>query len=375
MAIKVAVVKADDYDNLNSAVKKAMELADFSIKGNAKVLLKPNVMSDALPDSGLVTNPKFVKAVAENVGRYTKNIKVGDCSSKQSFQGTELALKSTKMREIVGGKAEVVNLDSDYKWVGFNNRYVDRLMVAKEVVDSDFLVSLPKLKTHIFTFYTGAVKNLYGCLYGVQKQVLHSKIRDNNEFCKMQLELYLLLKPKFAVMDAIDVMEGDGPSAGPIKRMGLIIASRNALALDYVAVKLAGWKPENVPLLRIALRDKVLDERQIEVVGEKIEDVAVQLKPPSTLAPGSIFGNPIFKLSVDISKCVKCGACEKICPVKAVRLNPYPTWDESKCIKCFCCHEACKYKAIAVTKKRSKGDLMKGAKHKAMGIAKKLLRR
>ena len=373
--IKVAVVRAENYENLDAAVKEAMELAEFSIEKDARVLLKPNIMSDAAPDSGLITNPRFVKAVAEYVRQYSANIKVGDCSSKQSFEGTAASLKAAGLKETLQGSAEVVNLDSDYKWVMFNNRYADKIMIAKGVMDSEVLITVPKLKTHIFTFFTGAVKNLYGCVYGVQKQVLHSKIRDNDDFSKMHLELYQLLKPKFAIMDAIDVMEGDGPSAGPIRRMGLIIASRDALALDYVAVRLAGFKPGEVPLLKVALREGILDADRIEVVGLPIEKAAMHLRAPSTLAPGKIFGNPIFRLSVDESKCIKCGACEKICPVKAVRLNPYPTWDEGKCIKCFCCHEACLQKAIVVKKERSKSDLMRAAKYRAIGAVKKLLRR
>lgn len=160
-----------------------------------------------------------------------------------------------------------------------------RLAVFRELVvdglalDCDRLVSLPKLKTHRQLTYTGAVKNLFGCVPGRRKAWWHVKAGAyDHYFARMLVDTCLLLAPELSLLDAVLAMEGEGPGRGDARAVGLLLASTDPVALDRVAVEVAGIPAERVPTL-VAAREMSAGETRldrIEVVGARLEELIVE---------------------------------------------------------------------------------------------------
>jgi uncharacterized protein (DUF362 family) len=212
--------------------------------------------------------------------------------------------------------------------------------IAKPLLDSDLVISLPKLKTHTFMLYTGAVKNLFGALPGKWKNLAHELAQEPGKFANLLLDIYLAVNPKLAIMDGILAMEGNGPSAGKPKWTNLILASQNCLALDFVACQIIGYNPFGIYVIREAIKRKLLAFEKIEVVGEKLENIKIDFEKPVSELSKNIFPK------VNPKKCKQCWLCVKSCPVNALTENEFPILNKSKCIQCYCCHELCPNNAV-----------------------------
>ena len=124
-----------------------------------------------------------------------------------------------------------------------------KFTVAKAVMDNDVIVSLPKLKTHAFEKFTGAVKNQFGCIPGVRKGEYHIKLPDAEQFARMLVDLNGLVGPALYIMDGIMAMEGNGPRGGKPRRMNILLFSADPIALDATVCRLLGLDPEYVPTI------------------------------------------------------------------------------------------------------------------------------
>jgi len=217
------------------------------------------------------------------------------------------------------------------------------LNIAKPLLDSDVVISLPKLKTHTFTFFTGAVKNLFGGIPGKQKSELHSKYPNLNDFSNMLLNIYSAVKPKLGIMDGVLGMEGDGPNNGEVVRSNVILSSFDCVSLDYVSSALIGYNPMGIATTRLGAERKLGETENIEIAGEKIENVKIDFrKPVSEDAKENVI--PV----VDSDKCTQCLTCISICPVNAISRDI--TFNRMKCIRCYCCSELCPEGAIRLVK-------------------------
>jgi ferredoxin len=163
-------------------------------------------------------------------------------------------------------------------------------------------------------------------------------------------------------MDAIVGMEGDGPSNGNPRKIGLVLASKSCTALDYVAVTIAGFDPMSVPTVKLAHERGVGPARleDIQLFGEVVEPLIMgDFEKTSTT---SLSRAPPFLVNslkrfiaakpvVNASKCIRCGECFKDCPPKAITFAKAagPTIDYGKCIRCYCCQELCPEGAITVS--------------------------
>ena len=139
-------------------------------------------------------------------------------------------------------------------------------------------------------------------------------------------------------MDAGSGMEGDGPTAGDSVNVGLIIASKNGIALDIACSKMIGLKPRSVYAIKEAVKRELYSSYKFENTGEPLPKLKFK-KPKSNI--GRLL-TKLFKekpIIVDEKKCVKCGICALHCPAKAITLKPCPIIDNKKCIRCFCCME------------------------------------
>jgi uncharacterized Fe-S center protein len=242
-------------------------------------------------------------------------------------------------------------------------------VVAKAFTDADAVVSLPKMKTHGQTLFTGAVKNMFGIIPGLRKAEFHFKLPDTKNFIQMLVDLYRTTRPFLSVMDAIEGIDGNGPKSGRLRDIGLILASYDAVALDAVACQIIGINPFEVPLLRECHQQGagIADYAHIDVVGEQVNDVKVKYFEIAKAAPDMRFLGEFLSQKVKhvitrrpvimAVRCSACYTCINICPsvpksisVKDKEKEKTPQIDYALCIRCYCCQEVCPRGAINLTR-------------------------
>jgi len=367
MISKVSIVKCSSYSNVKKSVENCIKLIgrfDKILNSEDNVLLKPNLINPISPEKAATTHPLFVKAVAELVKEIGCEVWIGDCSFGFDPQNTENTLKVTGMMDVakeLGVKLINFHRDKQVRVKISKGKILKEVILAESVVNADAVINLPKLKTHGMTFFTGAVKNLYGCLPGEWKNLVHKKLPDRNLFSHALLDIYSTIKPKLTIMDAVIGMEGEkGPCYGKPKKIGLVIGSEDGIAVDSVSCEIVGY-PVNAILTNRFGRERNLGQTNIKkmrVVGESIEKIKVKdFEKTSLMHYRELykkykgFGERfLFKPMVDIGKCSECGVCAENCPVGAIKLEPHPIFDRDKCIRCYCCQEGCPNGAIAFKK-------------------------
>ena len=367
--MKVSLVSCDTYPQCYERIKKSVDLLGgitaFINKGD-RVVIKPNFVSRKNPDEAATTHPDVIRAVIRLVSEAG-----GEPIIAESPGGpyNHAALKSIYSGCGAGRAAEgtnaVLNYDTGFRKVMLpNGQTIKSTTVINPVLDADKVISVAKLKTHAMTAYTGAVKNLFGCIPGTHKAELHFRLDDRDAFCSMLVDLYEFINPCLCIMDGVWGMEGDGPTAGVNRHMGVILASANGHALDLAAAHIIGYSSHEVPTLKNAC-DRGLIPRtaqELEILGDSLSEHMMPdvVKPEShfnllrllSLPPGlnkKITAMLSASPKPDIEKCVGCGECMRCCPPGAIEMkNNKPVINEGKCIKCFCCQELCPKKAMKI---------------------------
>jgi ferredoxin len=222
---------------------------------------------------------------------------------------------------------------------------------------------------------TLGVKNLFGCVVGMEKSRWHLRAgQDPMAFARMLAEINACVAPALTVMDGVVGMEGNGPGSGDPRQIGVIVASRDAVALDRVIMEVLGVPPEKLPVLTASSELGIGNANlsNIEVLGDSVSSVRVKgFKLPEPSFPlRRLFPRGVQKLikraltnepAFNHNLCTRCGTCAKICPPQVISFEKlrkadkrgYDTRlviDRSKCIHCFCCQEVCPEGAITVRK-------------------------
>lgn len=365
----VSLVRCPTYDPepLTAALRGAVDLAGgFDPRGKT-VLLKPNLLSASDPDRAATTHPEMLRAAIRLCReRGAARVEVGE---SPGWQPVEVVARRTGIRAVVE--------EEGAEWADFSDtvdvdvpegRVVKRFELARAVAEADMLVSLPKLKNHKLLFYTGAAKNLFGVVPGLRKSQFHLRFPGRGEFGAMITDLTIAAKPSYALMDAVVGMEGLGPGNGTPRHLGFLLASRDCLALDWVASGLVGYDPADIPYLADAKERGLLAPAELEVAGldpdkERVTDFKRIRVPQETdffrarmpgflhrMARNLAVERPVFS----DGRCERCAGCVKICPAKALSFRDgkkAPVVDHAVCIRCYCCHEICPADAIRLVRR------------------------
>jgi uncharacterized protein (DUF362 family)/Pyruvate/2-oxoacid:ferredoxin oxidoreductase delta subunit len=359
MASKVSIVPCTDYSLAAEGVRASVDLIGGLrpvIQNGDRVLLKPNVLAARRPEDAVTTHPAIVSAMCEMVREAGGIPVIGDGAGIAFMGATAEAFVASGIAAVAEEQhVELIN----FQTAGFEKvdvpgaMHFPQLFVSKAVLDADVIISLPKLKTHELTYYTGAVKNMFGALPLKHRKEMHL-LAERKLFGEAVIDLYSVAKPHLAVMDGVVGMEGNGPSHGNPVNTGVIMASYEPVSLDIAASRLIGLDPMEVPTTRAAL-ERGLATCKLEIVGVPLEEASVKYKPSNG---GILFNVPPFitrifgryysvRPEIDNSRCIRCGACVNACPVNAVVCEGGKlSIDKERCILCYCCREMCPEDAV-----------------------------
>lgn len=345
-----------DYDAVRPAVDRAFDLFPMTLAGK-RVLIKPNVLRSSEAGEGIVTHPAVLTAVVAKVASYhPAQIIVGDNPGLVSYGDNEQSFEKTGLMAASGGYYQ--NIGNDAVQVDFNPAFVSRVSLSKAVLDADVIISLPKFKTHGLTVITGAIKNSYGFLPGGQKARLHRIAGSPERFHEVVVEVFRLRVPDLFIVDAVVGMEGNGPASPDLRKIGLILAGDNAVAVDAVIATMMGLDPARLRFLQTA-RALGLGDYDMQAIAI---DGTLQVLPNFKLPP--LGGEAIadndqiqqmlenggrVRPKADPQQCTACGTCVDHCPVEALEfVDDLPAVDPETCIACFCCQEICPEKAMSL---------------------------
>jgi uncharacterized protein (DUF362 family) len=240
-----------------------------------KVLLKPNMVEPTRLIPHMTTHPAVIVAAAEVFRSFGATVTVGEAPGH--VRDTEMALVESGVAEALDD-AKLKFADLNYEEVAWrkNRARVSPLKgiyFPRSVCEADYVVSIPKMKTHHWVGVTCSMKNFYGTLpgikYGWPKNVLH-----HNGIPETVVDINATLPRTLAIVDGIDCMEGDGPIMGSLKQMGLILVGANLPAVDATAARIMGICPERVSYLALAAnRLGPIAEERITQRGERWQDL------------------------------------------------------------------------------------------------------
>lgn len=348
---------------------------DKELGPHTRVAVKPNLIMRCGPDRAATTHP----AVLEAVLHHLKELGVGEVVVADSPGGVytpgllrsayeltgywDAALRQGARCNTETGSAPVRCASSEEGEAALCREFD----IIDPIRNADYVINLCKVKTHCMMTYTGGVKNLFGCIPGLQKPALHYRFPQEEQFAKMLVDLSLTIRPALTIADGVIGMEGDGPTAGKPHPLGVTAAARfsGLYDLDVLLAGMIGLTPDRVPVLREAMerglcgRDggpEILGDASLTELVEPFLLPAGKDLDFSGNVPG-VLGTIVRALKprltprpvIRTKDCVGCGKCAETCPAntivvegKKARILP------EKCIKCFCCHELCPVKAIDV---------------------------
>ncbi len=269
------VLRSVSEQSIASVVRECMELCEWEswVPRDATVVLKPNlctIVPEQMEKSN--TDITLTAAVCEVLLSRTKRIYIGEADHlrRTAQQGFEITGHAELARKL---GIQAVNF-SELPRVKVECAPIGEIEMPQLLMEADAFITLPVLKTHALTYFTGSLKNQWGCVPQHNRILLHQFIDP------LLASLQRMLQPKMSIMDAIVGMEGRGPVNGGPRRLDLILAGRDAVAVDATAMRLVGLDPQHARHLVMAGEQGFgrLKAEEIEIDGNW-QQHATRFKP------------------------------------------------------------------------------------------------
>ncbi|MEJ1935976.1 DUF362 domain-containing protein [Nostoc sp. NIES-2111] len=258
----VSLIRATSYEReaLRESLVTLLEpfggMAAF-VKPGQRVLLKPNLLTGSRPTKECTTRAELVYAVAKMV------LEAGG----QPFLGDSPAFGSAKGVAIANGYQPLIQelnlpiIDFHGKRYQTVSENFNHLLLSKEAIEADVVINIPKVKSHMQLTLTLGVKNLFGCVPGKMKAWWHMEAgKDANRFGEMLVETARAINPDLTILDGIIGHEGNGPSGGEPRPLGILAAASDVFALDRAMVEVLNVPPHQVPTVAASQRLGVCPE-------------------------------------------------------------------------------------------------------------------
>ncbi len=368
---KVSLIRCDDYnyEKVKSVIESSIENLgglEKHINPGEKVLLKLNLLMKKNPEEAVTTHPVFVKALAKTLVDHGAEVIIAD-SPGGPFNSNVLKgiYKVCGIEEIAKEVGAKLNFNTNSVEIKNEDGVLLKRITAIEVLkEVDKVISVSKLKTHGMMTFTGAVKNMFGIVGGLEKAEYHVRMPNYKDFSNALVDICVASKPVLSFMDGIVGMEGAGPSGGEPRKIEAVIASTSPYHLDVVATNIIGLKSNKVPTIQRSIERGLCKGtlEDIELKGEEIADFAVKDFAIPEARSINLLEGKLPKFMGDIindllqprpvflhDKCIGCSDCAENCPPRVIEMtDKRPVVDLEGCIRCFCCQELCPVKAIDI---------------------------
>ncbi len=364
----VAIAACRDYSE--QEVRRALTAVLEPIGGldwvtpGTRIVIKANLVYGKKPELAVTTHPALLCELTRMLTERGASVVIGDSPGglfNSVYVGRIYTASGIRIAEQYGAK-----LNDNFEQ---NAAQYPEAVQAKDFVytayldDCDAIINFCKLKTHGMMGMTAAAKNMFGVIPGTTKPEYHFRFPTAEAFADMIVDLDGYFKPCLSICDAVDGMEGNGPTQGTPRHIGALLASKDPHKLDLAAAKLIGMTKDDVPTLDAAFRRGLIPQTAEELVCS--EDLGAFAVPDFKKIPrrGTQFENAegggivsrflrtalCSKPKAVKAECVGCGECTRICPARAIEMkNGLPKIDRSACIRCFCCQEFCPEGAMRV---------------------------
>jgi uncharacterized protein (DUF362 family)/NAD-dependent dihydropyrimidine dehydrogenase PreA subunit len=366
MTPKVAVMDASRYDAALIAEKLAEALAALGspLPHGARVLVKPNILAQNYPAQCATTHPAVIDAVCSLLADSGCAVTIGESSAFWQPGHTRRAFRTSGIAAIAkkyGAPLVAFEEDGGKLYRREENLVLRDVLLTRRLEEIDFLVNVPKLKTHSFFRMSGAVKNLFGLVPGGAKYEYHFVGDYTREsFGEKLCDIASLVPRGLTVMDAIWGLEGFGPAAtGKPKETGLLIVSGNPFAVDCVAARVIGLDPFEVKSVSAGIKRGLIPANAMPlVVGDHSTVPSVPYRIPEEKEEEPRERDALYRVIavrpfVKPARCARCGACVDACPFGAITLpsggrGVGAVIDRERCLNCWLCHYRCPERAIAL---------------------------
>lgn len=383
MDSKVTILKVPSYnmEEVEQAVEKLFANVECTNKINSdtKILIKPNLLAKHVPEHAVTTHPEVVRATiraCKRRGALAEHIIVADSAGGLYNPGQMKSLyKVSGLAAVCDAEGvEAYSRCESTEVKTKNGKVVTEFEILNPVLEADFIINLPKLKSHVMTGMTAACKNMFGVIPGLKKSEWHMRFPDKERFGDMLIDLLETITPDMAILDGVLAMEGDGPAGGEPRTVGILMASEDMLNLDLAIAHLMGLEPMRVPYLKAGYQRSLCDSKidKSHMVGDmEMFQPILDWKLPESYQ-GNQDGDTYFaavlpkflqpitrKIEEKVAPrpvitkklCIGCGKCAEICSQDTIVIKDKKARIVQKgCIRCFCCHEMCPVKAIEVKK-------------------------
>jgi uncharacterized protein (DUF362 family) len=285
----VAILPASQYDlDFSDVIARGLRLLNVDVR-NKKVLLKPNLV-EFERDRAVNTHPAVIAGAAQALLRAGARRVVVAEGPGHRRDIDYLVTGTGLLQHVRDVGVPFVDLNhDDVRRVALASRFMALadLALPVELLDADFVVSMPKLKTHHWMGMTCSLKNLFGvvpgAVYGWPKNILHFRGIEN-----AILDLAATVRPRLSIVDAVVGMEGDGPIMGTARPVGCLVIGSDPVAVDATCARVIGLEPEKLPYLAGAG----------EFLGNLLEERVIQRAEPLTRFATSFEVLPSFRLSM-----------------------------------------------------------------------------
>ena len=360
----VALMPCGDYnpDTVAETIGKGLDLLgglDRFVSTGDRVLLKPNLLIAGKPEKAITTHPAIVDAAIRAVKDLGAKPFVAD---SPGFGNPRSMYAATGIGEVCERHDVPYRFFEEKTGIdGIEGGRFRRFDVAREALEADCIINLAKAKTHQQLTLTLGVKNLFGCVVGLEKPQWHLRAgHDVAHLARMMAELAVAIDADLTILDGVLGMDGNGPSVGGRAReFGFLALSANPFALDVAVTHLFGLPPKKIPIIAAGIELGVSPASigEVQLLGAnpaelKVDDFLIpESRKPTMQLPGFLFRllKRFFtpRLRVDPRKCIVCNACVAICPTGAARKDGNLVRIETRdCITCYCCSEVCPQDAI-----------------------------
>ena len=342
----------DDPDLKQTIYGMMDAMGGHSIRSDSRIIIKPNLLLAADPNLVVNTHPIIVRHVAEYVIEKGFRPVISDSPPASSF---EQILSKGGYIQALSGLDIVFRPFRESSKIDIGEPF-GNIELAKEVTEADYVINLPKLKTHAHMSLSLGIQNMFGCVVGQRKSEWHLKAgTDKDLLARLLVQINAAVRPAMTIIDGILALEGMGPGlSGRPRELNLLVGSRDTMAADmavcnvvgldfqamqtYTAARQLNWLPEDI---HIQGQFHILNDFKFPHIGP------MQAGPE--LLNGFMRKHVLQKPVCDNQKCKLCGDCWRFCPVKAIDHHIKGIrYNYDACIRCYCCLEICPYGAITI---------------------------